>query len=1037
MKARIITLLIAIVALLGSATAQETEQKKVINLYQGGEVIQEYNVGDVDSIKFELKGPIYRIKDVASGKYMNAANYDSHADASVGGVNCIDYAESDDQIFTFTKSGSNYILTTLSGYNIVCQSWNVDALKTSGTALTFVDNGDGTYCIKNGSKYFKVELVNGAYYPYCDAEYSQRATWKLEEVVVNNAGGDTAPDCTVSVTSVVGGIATVTLNSLAQGYTLTATPAQDYNFVNWTVNGEVVSTSNPYTATITANSEFVANFEKETYTVSVSATTGGIATASSSSVEKRGRVTLTATSNEGYEFVNWTVNGKVVSTSNPYTATITANSEFVANFEKSEWFRLKNVNNGYYLSFTNHDSYTTNSRDNAGMGVVAYAESSEDQLFRFEDGDNGKFYIVSKSGYYIYCTYWQCHAHQTLKTQFTVEKSGNYYTIYQAESLNQGETAYGYLAPQAVGSGKIVYCDNAASNGYKTWEVGGISNIFTVSVNTNDETMGTATASSSIVEMGGSVTLTAKPNSGYVFKNWTVNGEVVSTSNSYTATITADSEFVANFEKKIEWFRLKNVNNGYYLSFTNHDSYTTNSRDNAGMGVVAYAESSEDQLFRFEDGDNGKFYIVSKSGYYIYCTYWQCHAHQTLKTQFTVEKSGNYYTIYQAESLDQGKAAYGYLAPQTEGSGKIVYCDNAASNGYKTWSLVGGGINIFTVSVNTNDETMGTATASSSSVEKGGSVTLTATPNSGYVFKNWTLNGEIVSTKEIYKATVTANSEFVANFEKITYTVSVSATTGGIATASSSRVEKGGSVTLTATPNEDYVFVNWTVNGVEVSKTNPYTATITADTEFKANFLGKCNGHEYVDLGLPSGLKWATCNVGANSPEEYGDYFAWGETEPKDYYNWRTYKYCNGTYDTMTKYCTNSNYGVVDNKTTLELTDDAARVNWGGKWRMPTKAEQDELRENCTWEWTTQNGVNGYKVTSKVNRRNSIFLPAAGCRLYENLSDAGSNGYYWSSSLSTSLSLSEDACYLYFYSGNVYGNDINRCDGQSVRAVFE
>ena len=103
------------------------------------------------------------------------------------------------------------------------------------------------------------------------------------------------------------------------------------------------------------------------------------------------------------------------------------------------------------------------------------------------------------------------------------------------------------------------------------------------------------------------------------------------------------------------------------------------------------------------------------------------------------------------------------------------------------------------------------------------------------------------------------------------------------------------------------------------------------------------NGHEYVDLGLPSRIKWATCNVGATTPEEYGDYFAWGETEPKDNYDWSTYKWCNESNATMTKYCTDSSYGTVDNKTVLELEDDAAYVNWGGNWRMPTKAELDEL----------------------------------------------------------------------------------------------
>ena len=130
--------------------------------------------------------------------------------------------------------------------------------------------------------------------------------------------------------------------------------------------------------------------------------------------------------------------------------------------------------------------------------------------------------------------------------------------------------------------------------------------------------------------------------------------------------------------------------------------------------------------------------------------------------------------------------------------------------------------------------------------------------------------------------------------------------------------------------------------------------------------------HEYVDLGLS--VKWATCNMGASSPEEYGDYYAWGETETKSTYDWNTYKWCKGSENTLTKYCTDSDYGTVDNKTVLDPEDDVAHVKWGGNWRMPTDAEIEELRENCIWKWTTQNGKNGYKVTSKKNG-NSIFLP--------------------------------------------------------------
>ena len=200
------------------------------------------------------------------------------------------------------------------------------------------------------------------------------------------------------------------------------------------------------------------------------------------------------------------------------------------------------------------------------------------------------------------------------------------------------------------------------------------------------------------------------------------------------------------------------------------------------------------------------------------------------------------------------------------------------------------------------------------------------------------------------------------------------------------------------------------------------------------NSNNQINNHEYVDLGLPSGLKWATCNVGANTPEEYGYYFAWGEVEPKTTYNWSTYKYCVDNYNNLTKYCSQSSYGnngFTDNKTVLDPEDDAATFNWGGAWRMPTKAEQDELREKCTWVWTSQNGVNGYKVTGPNG--NSIFLPAAGYMYEGTLGYAGSFGDYWSSSLDAGYP--RNAYNVDFGSGNVGWIDSGRYFGQSVRPV--
>ena len=215
----------------------------------------------------------------------------------------------------------------------------------------------------------------------------------------------------------------------------------------------------------------------------------------------------------------------------------------------------------------------------------------------------------------------------------------------------------------------------------------------------------------------------------------------------------------------------------------------------------------------------------------------------------------------------------------------------------------------------------------------------------------------------------------------------------------------------------------------DVEETPPATVTPPG-----GNATEEKDTHEYVDLGLPSGTLWAMCNVGANSPEEYGDYFAWAETEPKGNYTWSTYKYYNGTTLTLTKYCIDSWFGTTDNKTVLESSDDAATANWGSGWQMPSRKQCDELYNSSytTTTWTTLNGVDGKKIISKSNG-NSIFLPAAGYRNDASLSDAGSNGYYWSRSLSTSGSYC--AYCLGFYSSGFDTSSNYRCYGRSVRPV--
>ena len=213
------------------------------------------------------------------------------------------------------------------------------------------------------------------------------------------------------------------------------------------------------------------------------------------------------------------------------------------------------------------------------------------------------------------------------------------------------------------------------------------------------------------------------------------------------------------------------------------------------------------------------------------------------------------------------------------------------------------------------------------------------------------------------------------------------------------------------------------------------------DNVFFSGKDGSVEKYEFVDLGLS--VKWATFNVGATRPEEYGDYYAWGETEPKTNYSWSTYKYCNGSYSTLTKYCNNSSYGnngFTDTKTTLDPDDDVAHVKWGGDWRMPTVGEFVELLNNCTWTWTTLSdvkgyGVKGYRVTSKKSgyTDRSIFLPAAGYRSDTGLIGVGSYGLYWSSLLYTVSPV--EAKYVYFNSDDRDTYHDYRGLGLSVRPV--
>lgn len=200
------------------------------------------------------------------------------------------------------------------------------------------------------------------------------------------------------------------------------------------------------------------------------------------------------------------------------------------------------------------------------------------------------------------------------------------------------------------------------------------------------------------------------------------------------------------------------------------------------------------------------------------------------------------------------------------------------------------------------------------------------------------------------------------------------------------------------------------------------------------------NGHEWVDLGLPSGLKWATCNIGASSPEEVGDFFAWGETEPRSKFTSDNYKF--GTWDadrafTGTKYIADAKFGNVDGKLSLDPEDDAAIVQWGGKWRMPTAEEIDELREFCVWE-LVGDYYNNEDVLSRLKSRingNVLILPFAGALSERGGCEKDLSGNFWSSNLHPEYQ--GYARYLLVESRHRSTNMCCRYCGLSIRPVFK
>ncbi len=876
--------------------------------------------------------------------------------------------------------------------------------------------------------------------------------------------------------------------ALGSTCTLVATPNVGYSFMYWTEDGNEVSTDANYSFIVTTDRNLVAHFTLPLTITAISNPVEGGMVAGMGVYDYNTSCTLTATANEGFTFSNWTKDGTVVSAAATFSFIVTESSTYVANFTDASGTGVLNgvfsigENSHYnfsqgnlqYQASTNTWRFATNQWDCVGNNNTNISQTYSGWIDLFGWGTSGYNHGAvcyqpwsisnSYSDYYAYGVATNNLYDQTGQADWGYNaianggntENGGWRTLTGSEwsyvfNTRNTESGIRYAKAQVNNvNGIILLPDNWSASNYT------LNN-----TNTSNASFSSNNISASqwtLLENAGAVFLPAADDrNGASFYGMGWSGYYWSASSVYGAP--HYMRFGGGY------IDIDIGTSGYYgfsVRLVRHDenySYEINAIPNpAEYGMVIGSGT-------YEEGNICTLTATANTGYAF--TNWTENG-EVVSTEasysFTVTGDRELVANFALQSYSISASANPSEGGSVSGAGNYNYGSTCtvtatANTGYTftNWTENGEVVSteasysftisgdrelvasfalqsyIISASVNPSE---GGNVSGAGSYDYGSTCTLMATANTGYTFTNWKENGEVVSTEAAYSFIVRGDRTLVANFSLLQqFDIAVLALPeeGGSVTGGGT-YQYGQSCTLTAEANEGYAFTNWTENGEVVSIEVTYTFTVTGNRNFVGNFAVS-SADNYVDLGLPSGLLWATCNIGANSPEEYGDYFAWGETTPKDVYSWSTYQYCMGSLVTLTKYCNYSGYGYegfTDGLTTLLPEDDAAVANWGNNWRMPTQTEWNELFNNTTKTWTTRNGVYGRLFTAMNG--NSLFLPAAGY-WGESLSEAGACGYYWSSSLDTG-----DPFYagkLGFHYGECYVSHSYRNYGHSVRAVRE
>ena len=626
--------------------------------------------------------------------------------------------------------------------------------------------------------------------------------------------------------------------------TLTAIPATGYSFVNWTKNGNPVSTDASYSFTVTEAATFVANFSQNSYMITATANPAAGGSVNGAGPYTHGTTAnLVATANPGYTFTNWTKNGTVVSTNANYSFTVTEAADYVANFSQNVYAISASANPAAGGTVTGAGNY------NYGATATLTANANEGYTFT-NWTKNGT--VVSTNATYT----------------FTVEAAGAYVANFTLNSYAINASANPTAGGTITGAG--TYNHGATANlkatpatGYTftNWTKNGIEvstnanysftvteaatyvanfsqNSYAITTTANPTEGGTLTGAGSY-NYGATATLTATANTGYTFTNWTKNGNVVSSNASYTITVTEAAAYVANFSL-----------NSYTISASVNPTAggTVSGANTYNYGATATLIATANTGYTFANWTkNGT--VVSTDASYSFTV--------TETAAYTANFTLNSYALTVAADPTEGGIVSGagtynhfgsatLTATPSTGYAFINWTKNGtvvSTDATYTFTVEAAGDyvahfsqNSYAINAVVTPEGSGTVTGTGNYIH-GATATLTATANEGYTFVNWTEGNTAISTDAIYSFTVEGSKTLKANFSLNSYAISTTANpVAGGTVSGAGTYNHGTSVTLNATANEGYYFVNWTKNGTSVSTSTAYSVNVTEAADYVANF---------------------------------------------------------------------------------------------------------------------------------------------------------------------------------------------------------